>query len=237
MGAVGAVAPSIPPREPSASLLNGRPIVVLRPEPGNAATAARVEQAGSVARRLPLFSVAAVAWTVPDPAQFDALLLTSANAVRHGGEELARLRGLPVVAVGEATARAARAAGFTVAVTGSGDAASVAATTTGRLLHLTGREHQAVAGATTIVVYATEPLPVDASGLAHSIALVHSARAAARLAASVEGDARASIVLAALSPAIAAAAGDGWRAVVACDVPRDEALVALAVRLAGRDGD
>jgi uroporphyrinogen-III synthase len=214
-----------------------RPIVVLRPEPGNAATATRVEQAGLVALRLPLFCVAAVAWTVPDPAQFDALLLTSANAVRHGGEGLARLRELPVVAVGEATARAARAAGFTVLLTGSGDAASVTAATTGRLLHLAGREHHAVAGAMTIVVYATEPLPVDGSLFAGSVALVHSARAAARLAAIVEGEARESIVIAALSPAVAAAAGDGWRAVEASDMPRDEALVALAVRLAGRDGD
>jgi uroporphyrinogen-III synthase len=53
----------------------------------------------------------------------------------------------------------------------------------------------------------------------------------------VEGEARESIVIAALSPAVAAAAGDGWRAVEASDMPRDEALVALAVRLAGRDGD
>jgi len=214
-----------------------RPIVVLRPEPGNAATATRVEQAGLVALRLPLFCVAAVAWTVPDTTQFDALLLTSANAVRHGGEGLARLRELPVVAVGEATARAARAAGFTVLLTGSGDAASVTAATTGRLLHLAGREHHAVAGATTIVVYATEPMPIDGSLFAGNVALVHSARAAARLAAIVEGEARESIVIAALSPAVAAAAGDGWRAVEASDMPRDEALVALAVRLAGRDGD
>ncbi len=214
-----------------------RPIAVLRPEPGNAATAARVEAAGCGVRRLPLFSVAAVDWAAPEPSDFDALLLTSANAVRHGGADLARLRSLPVAAVGEATARAARAAGFTVTLTGSGDAASVAAITSGRLLHLAGREHHAVAGATTIVVYTAEPLPVDVSSLAGTAAMLHSTRAASRLAALVAGERRKSIALAALSPAIAAVAGDGWRYVIASELPRDEALVALAVRLAGAIGD
>ena len=84
-----------------------RPIVVLRPEPGNRVTAAAIEGRGLRAIRLPLFAVQPVAWQAPDPAGFDALLLTSANAVRHGGAGLARLLSLPVFAVGEATADAA----------------------------------------------------------------------------------------------------------------------------------
>ena len=45
-------------------------------------------------------------------------LLTSANAVRCGGEQLHSLRGLKAYAVGEATAEAAREAGFDIAATG-----------------------------------------------------------------------------------------------------------------------
>ena len=57
---------------------------------------------------MPLFSVESLAWKVPDAASFDALLLTSANAVRQAGAGLTQLRGLPVHAVGAATATAAR---------------------------------------------------------------------------------------------------------------------------------
>src|SRR3546814_3953395 len=51
-----------------------------------------------------------------------ALLLTSAFAAREAGPEIARLATLPVYAVGDATARAAEAAGLTVAMTGTADA-------------------------------------------------------------------------------------------------------------------
>ena len=62
-----------------------RPIAVLRPEPGNAATADRIAALGLAAIRLPLFEVRALDWAPPDPAGFDALLLTSANAPRLAG--------------------------------------------------------------------------------------------------------------------------------------------------------
>src|SRR3546814_9776925 len=52
---------------------------------------------------------------------FDALLLTSAFAAREAGPEIARLATLPVYAVGDATARAAEAAGLTVAMTGTAE--------------------------------------------------------------------------------------------------------------------
>ncbi len=117
-----------------------RSLAVLRPEPGNAATVARIEALGLSAIRLPLFAARSLAWTPPDPAAFDALLLTSANAVRHAGAGLDALCGLPVVAVGEATARAARSAGLMVETVGAGDVASVVqASGRTRLLHLAGR--------------------------------------------------------------------------------------------------
>jgi len=73
-----------------------RPIAVLRPEPGNRVTAAAIEARGRIAIRLPLFEVRPLAWQVPDPDRFDALVLTSANAIRHGGPGLAALLGLPI---------------------------------------------------------------------------------------------------------------------------------------------
>ena len=95
-----------------------RRLVILRPEPGASATAARARAMGLEPVTMPLFKVEAVDWDAPDPGLFDALLLTSANAVRYAGERLRSLRQLPVYAVGEATAAAAREAGFEIASTG-----------------------------------------------------------------------------------------------------------------------
>ncbi|GGB39399.1 hypothetical protein GCM10011380_31120 [Sphingomonas metalli] len=213
-----------------------RPLAVLRPEPGNARTAARIADAGGTAIRLPLFAVVPVAWQAPDPAAFDALLVTSANAMRLGGAALARLAALPVHAVGAATAEAARAAGFRVVTTGGADAATlVAGLPPQRLLHLAGRERVALPGVTAITVYAADPLPLGTQAvesLAGSVALLHSVRAARRLAVLVPPAARAAIRLAALGPAIAAAAGDGWAQVAASPHLDDAALVALALHLA-----
>jgi len=211
-----------------------RPIAVLRPEPGNGRTADRLAALGATVIRRPLFAIVPVAWTPPDPADFDALVLTSANAVRHADIAATPLSRLPVWAVGSATATAARAAGLRVVRTG---AAGVAALTADRgetrLLHLAGRERMAVPGVTAITVYAADPRPVtpaDWAGLSGSVALLHSARAARALAA---GDVdRARIRLAALSPAILAAAGPGWGRSTAVAVPEEDALLAAAIALA-----
>jgi uroporphyrinogen-III synthase len=213
-------------------------LAVLRPEPGNAATAARAEALGATVVRLPLFEVHPLAWIAPDPAQFDALLLTSANAVRHGG--LQAMRRLPVLAVGAATAKAARAAGFAVARTGSGDAAALLDDSPdfSRILHLAGRDRAASGGrvTTAISVYASDPVAIAAeaiAALAGSIAVLHSARAAARFAELVDhaGLARDTLCLAAISAVVAQAAGSGWRAVTVAPVPSDAALLAAAFRL------
>jgi uroporphyrinogen-III synthase len=214
-----------------------RAIAVLRPEPGNARTAALVAAQGGQAIRLPLFAVTATAWTPPDPAGFDALVASSANAFRHGGDGLSALRDLPVWAVGRATARAAAEAGFTVVQTGDRDAAAlIAAIPPGlRLLHLAGRERIAIPRAHAVTVYASDPvaIPPDAvAALTGSVALLHSARAAVRLAALVKR--RGAIDLVAISPAVAMAAGTGWASVAVPPRPDDAALIALALSLAGR---
>ncbi|WP_310468545.1 uroporphyrinogen-III synthase [Sphingomonas sp.] len=214
-----------------------RTLFILRPEPGASDSAGRAKAMGLEAVVAPLFAVAPVAWDVPDAAGFDGLLLTSANPVRHGGEGLARVRGLPVYAVGEASAAAARAAGFSVAASGDGDVMRLLGSVAPglRLLHLCGANRRALDGAaqaiTPVVVYCAEALarPDALDTLGGQVAAVHSPRAAARLSELV--DQRSAIRIAAISAAAAEAAGDGWEHVETADAPSDAALLALAARL------
>jgi uroporphyrinogen-III synthase len=215
-------------------------LAVLRPEPGNAATAGRIEALGPTAIRLPLFAVRALDWTPPDPGGFDALLLTSANAIRCGGPGLDLFRHLPVFTVGARTAETARSAGFDVKAAGASDAISLLALAeahgVSRALHLTGRDRSIDAGGPVscgIAVYASEALPIDDGrlrGLEGSVALLHSARAARRLGELLAGRGmpRSAIGIAALSPAVAAAAGAGWASVVVAAAPNDAALIEAA---------
>jgi uroporphyrinogen-III synthase len=207
-----------------------RPLAVLRPEPGNAATAARIESLGLTAISLPLFEVRSLAWQAPALDAIDALLVTSANAIRHGGRGLAALQHLPVVAVGAETARVASDAGFTVIAEGRRDAAEAVALAGGRrLLHLAGRDRAGAHGLPTVTVYASEPRDVDPAPLLDAVALVHSPRAGGRLA-EVAPD-RARIAVAAISANALAAAGEGWRASAVARVPTDAALIEAAAAL------
>ena len=95
-----------------------RRALVVRPEPGCTATAARIDaRDGWHAVKLPLTERRATGAPRPEGA-FAAIALTSAAAVLHVPPEL---RSLPVHAIGDATARAARAAGMEVATVGAGD--------------------------------------------------------------------------------------------------------------------
>ena len=221
-------------------------LAVLRPEPGNAATVARAEAAGFTTLSLPLFAVRAISWDVPDIGAFDALILTSANAVRFAGEGLANLLRLPVLAVGPHTAAAARATGFDVMATGGGDGAAIAALATdsgiSRALHLTGRDRTLVEGGpirSVVPVYENAPLPIAPAALEPLIgttALLHSARAAHRLGALIDAAHvdRNRIAIAAFSTAIAAAAGTGWADIASATAPDDAALFVAARDTASR---
>ena len=215
-----------------------RMVVVLRPEPGNTRTADALRARGLEARQVPLFAVVPVYWTPPNPTGFDGLLLTSANAVRHGGAALDLFRRLPVVAVGAATAAAASEAGFAVAVTGGEDARAVVAEARdrgfARLLHLAGRERAPTQdGVEAVTVYASEAVPVPADvarSFEDALVLVHSARAATRLAELVDGAGadRSRIALVAISRAVGDAAGTGWASIAIAPEPSDSAVIAMA---------
>lgn len=214
-------------------------VLILRPEPGARETAARAAAIGLDPLVAPLFTVRALDWTPPETAE--AVLMTSANAARHGGAGLARLLNLPCYTVGEATAAAARAAGFADVRTGPGDGAAaagmMAADGVRRALHLCGRDHVAPEAGIEIdrrIAYeavAVEALPEAARTALRSgaVALLHSPRAAALFARLVPD--KAGLRVAAISPAAAAAAGDGWAVVASAEAPRDQPLLELAAKL------
>ena len=212
-----------------------RRLVLLRPDPGASASLARARALGLDTVATPLFAVEPIAWAVPPLDAFDALLLTSANALRHGGAGIGALAGLPVIAVGEATAAEARAAGLTVTDVGYGgiDAALALVPPAQRLLHLSGADRFAATTThrvTAIAVYHAREIPDPRlPDLAEAVVAVHSARAGARLA-DVVAD-RGATMIAAISAAAAAACGSGWESVATADAPSDTALLALAARL------
>ncbi|WEK44407.1 MAG: uroporphyrinogen-III synthase [Candidatus Sphingomonas colombiensis] len=217
-----------------------RTAIVLRPAPGDAQTIARLAALDIPARALPLFAVEPVAWSLPE-GEFDALLVTSANAMRHAGDGLAAVRALPVVAVGEGSAAAAREAGLRVALAGTSDGVAViaAARAAGfaRLLHLVGHDRIGLHGVTAVTVYRSRALDPARGALAVArgqVVLLHSPRAARHFAALSDRDGvpRDTIRLAALSEAVANAAGTGWGDIAVAARPDDMLLVTLAAKLA-----
>ena len=216
-----------------------RKLFILRPEPGAGASAEKARALGLEAVVTPLFEVVPVKWIAPDPNKFDGLLLTSANAVRHGGEALESVKALPVHAVGEATAEAAREAGFTVRTTGTGNVDDLLDQLPAdlKLLHPCGFHRRPPVNPrqkiTSACAYRARPAtpPPEFRALAGNVAAVHSAEAARRLAELVLPVERQRTRLAAISQQAAVAAGLGWQSVAIADEPSDDAVLALAVRL------
>lgn len=211
-----------------------RRLLLLRPEPGLSASARRARELGLDPLTCPLFRVEALDWTPPDPDDYDALLLTSANAVREAGPALAALAALPVHAVGAATAEAARGAGLKVVTVGPGDILSLLplVPANSRLLHLAGEDHRQVADPRIdrrIVYRAAEIAEPDLPPLHSLVIAVHSPRAGQRLAQLAMDRGGASI--AAISAAAAVACGTGWASVDFADEPDDKSLLALAASL------
>lgn len=163
------------------------------------------------------------------------MAFTSAAAPALGGAGLAALTHLPAYAVGAATGDAARAAGFVDVRVARGDASAVFAQSAGdgiaQLLHLAGADRSPAVipeglNVGIVTVYAAdlvEALPAQGFDLA----LLYSARTAAHFTSLFAGD-RTAVRIAALSPAIAAAAGTGWAAVTVAAEPTEDALFAAA---------
>jgi len=216
-----------------------RRLLVLRPEVSANATVARARAAGLEAIAIPLFEIEPVEWQAPDAGSFDGLLLTSANAVRSAGEQIDLLRGLRVYAVGDATAEAARGAGFDIAATGDSgiDRLLDSIEADLRMLHLCGAERREPRDArqaiTPLTVYRSREIDQpDLSPAPGQLALIHSPRAGMRFAELVKD--RTTIAVAAISKAALEAVGEGWEMAEAADAPNDDALLALATRLCNK---
>lgn len=222
-----------------------RPLALLRPEPGWSASAAASRSQGIEIVGHPLFEPEAVAWELPE-GRFDALLVGSGAVFRHGGAALDGLADLPVHAVGEATAEAARAAGFAVGTVGEGGLQQVLDHEAGEhrtFLRLGGEERVPLAphpgqSLVEVTVYRMRPRELAAEFVARlrggrSIVALHSAAAARHFAAECDrhGIVRADHALLALGQRIAAAAGGGWAAIHIADRPEDAALLAKAAAL------
>ena len=227
--------------------MSRRPLLVLRPEPAASLTAKSAFDEGWRPIISPIFQIEPIAWATPGPQDYDALFVTSANAVRQAGKGLKRFTAMPAYAVGAATARALKAAGFTDIRTGRGDAAMMldAAAENGvaRALHLAGEDYRDVGhDAITIdrrIVYRSAAIDrlgekaLTALREGDAVALLHSGRAAEHFAKLCDDAriSRGSIAVAALAPAVLAAAGPGWRSAIAAAKPDDAALLAAAARL------
>jgi len=224
-------------------------LIVVRPQPGCAATVEAAREAGLDAHGFPLFEVRPCDWQLPQADAFDALLVGSANALRHGGAALDALKGRPVYAVGETTARACQDAGFEVRVTGQGGLQQVLSRLNpahSRLLRLTGATRLALdppPGVTVIerIVYASEPVPMSAALAKRlrepAVIMLHSAEAARHFRQQCEAHAidTGMHALACIGPRVADAAGKGWRAVRTATAPNDEALLALSEEMCKED--
>jgi len=102
-------------------------VLVTRPSPDDEATAASLRARGYEVLLAPMLRFEAVAFHNDMDALYGAVIVTSANAVRGIEPHLKghRLLELPLFAVGEHTAAAARQAGFTHVISANSDAAGL----------------------------------------------------------------------------------------------------------------
>ena len=121
-------------------------LLVTRPREDADALARALRQIGAVPVLAPVMTIEPDAGVSVDLTGIQALLFTSANGVRAFAS-LSPERDLPVLAVGDATARAATQAGFTDIQSADGDTDDLAALATrrldpkaGALLHPAGRD-------------------------------------------------------------------------------------------------
>ena len=99
-------------------------VLVTRPQPDDEATAAALRARGFEVLRAPMLRFEPVAFHDDLDARYGAVIVTSANALRGIEPHLAgsQLLKLPLFAVGQRTAAAARAAGFDHVIAADGDA-------------------------------------------------------------------------------------------------------------------
>jgi uroporphyrinogen-III synthase len=123
-------------------------ILVTRPQPGAAQTADALRTRGHAPIVAPLFQIEILSKVDPKAVEWAAILLTSANALPAILKSAGRSawRGVPVFAVGDRTAQAARECGFTNVISAAGNVNDLIGVIAAqlkppaRLLYLAGEE-------------------------------------------------------------------------------------------------
>src|SRR6266404_6148359 len=135
-------------------------VLVTRPHPDDETTAAGLRARGYEVLQAPMLRFEPVAFHDDLDARYGAVIVTSANALRGIEPHLAgsRLLKLPLFAVGEHTAAAARGAGFDHVIPAKGDAAML------RDLVLKSVKAKALKKASTLLYLAGADLARDLAG-------------------------------------------------------------------------
>ena len=231
-----------------------RRVLVTRPQPDAALTAAKLETAGYLPSCLPVSETVATGASLP-LGSFDAVAVTSANALRHiNSDLLAPYRHLQLYAVGEKTASVARDAGFETIYAGDGWGlhlgrhVAAGMPTGSHVLYLTGKirrpdfEAQLSAAGINLTVaetYDTHPVTYSDAELNRiadtgraEVILLYSAVAARQFVA-LDKQAKGAFIQNAkyifcLSQRIAAELPDNWNAQVRIsETPDEDALLRL----------
>jgi len=102
-------------------------VLVTRPNPDDETTASALRARGFEVLRAPMLRFEPVAFRDDEDARYGAVIVTSANALRGIAPHLmgSRLLKLPLFAVGEHTASAARGIGFEKVIPANGDATAL----------------------------------------------------------------------------------------------------------------
>ena len=135
-------------------------VLVTRPHPDDEATASALAARGFEVLRAPMLRFEPVPFHDDADARYGAVIVTSANALRGIAPHLAdsRLLKLPLFAVGEHTASAARSAGFGEVIAAKGDAGVL------RDLVLAGVKSKQLKKGSTLLYLAGADLARDLAG-------------------------------------------------------------------------
>ena len=235
-------------------------ILVTRPEPDATETAGRLAALGIEPVKLPLLQFVVLQTSLPDPKGFAAMAVTSANALRALDRRgvLSRYLGLPLHAVGDRTAAAARDLGFTEVSSAAGAFADLVeqlahSRFSGPVFYPTGREisgdlarslapfGKMVIGAPVYAMVPVEAVDPEIVGQlrdgAISAALIYSRRTAETfvrlLSPQLVAADRARVGMLCLSEAVAAPLIDAHFVRIAlADHPSEEAMMGLALSFA-----
>jgi uroporphyrinogen-III synthase len=220
-------------------------VAITRAAPASLQTAEHVRARGAEPVLAPLLTIVPCGYdTNTEGAQ--ALIFTSSNGVR-AFPDVRGARNRIVLTVGDATAEAARIAGFTDVRSADGDVNALAALakamldpTKGKLIHIAG-DHVAgdLGGELRAAGFSVERRLAYASVAAFAlpealrqpldIVLFHSARAAETFLALGAPNA-SQLIAGCLSPAIADAAGKtSWKRIVIAPRPREDDLLAATL--------